>query len=287
MKWSAICLGLMLAAEVLPAQQDSLMRDAVRLVTEGRGDSARTLVRRRLAVTSPADTLFPEALFTAGVVAADPDSAMRYFRRTSVEYAQSGWADRALLRIAQLSFAAGDVGGTYSSAQRVLTDYPFSRVRAQAAYWAGRAQIDLGNLPLACRYLTQAADSAADDVEISNRARFYVQRCAALPVANTPAVPPVDTARRDSASAARPPAATPPAATTFTVQIAAVRSVAAADQAMQNLKRAGYESRVTRDTDGFLKIRVGRFRTRPEAQRLATEIRGKLAASTPFVVEEP
>src|SRR5205814_1658985 len=115
--------------------------------------------------------------------AADPDSALSYFRRTSIEHSQSPWADRALLRIAQLSFAGGDVNTAFRSADRVLTDYPLSTVRAQAAYWAGRSQIDLGNLAGACHYLKHAADSAADDVELANRARFYVQRCAGLPIA--------------------------------------------------------------------------------------------------------
>src|SRR3970282_1766967 len=91
--------------------------------------------------------------------------------------------------IPQLSLAAGDVATTYSSAQRVLTDYPFSAVRAQAAYWAGRAQIDLGNMAGACRLLSQAADSAGTDGELANRAHFYVQRCANLPLARADSAP--------------------------------------------------------------------------------------------------
>ncbi len=277
----------MLVASPLPAQQDSVMREAVRLVTEGRGDSARALVRRRLAVTQPSDSSYAEALYTAGVVAADPDSALKYLRRTSVEYSQSAWADRALLRVAQLAFASGDVSATFSSADRVLSDYPFSTVRAQAAYWAGRAQIDLGNLAVACRYLTLAADSAADDIETANRARFYVQRCSNLSSARADSARP-DSARHDSAAAPPTLPKPPPAAAPmmFAVQVAAVRNAAAADQSMQALKRAGYEPRVVRDPDGFLKVRVGRFKTKVEAQRLATEIRRKLT-STPFVVEEP
>src|SRR5262249_21208417 len=154
---------------------------------------------------------------------------------------------------------------TYSSAERVITDYPFSPIRAQAAYWAGRAQIDLGNLPIACRYLQQAADSSADDVETANRARFYVQRCANLPALVTrdstrtdpapppPAAPPAGAGRGATppkappAAAKTPPAAAPSAAKTYAVQVSAVRSVAAADQSMQVLKRAGYEPRVARD----------------------------------------
>jgi hypothetical protein len=286
-----LLVGL-LAGAPLSAQQDSSLRVAVRLVTEGRGDSARSLVRRRLAAVPPSDSSYAEVLYTAGVVASNPDTALKYLRRTTIEYSQSAWADRALLRIAQLSFAAGDATSTFSSAERVITDYPFSPVRAQAAYWAGRAQIDLGNLQSACRYLRQAADSSGDDVETANRARFYVQRCL-----NLPAGAKKDSVRADTVAATTAPPKTPPvtkvspplagsAAKTYAVQVAAVRSVAAADQSMQALKRAGYEPRVTRDTDGFFKVRVGSFKTKAEAQKLATDVRRK-ANLTPFVVEEP
>ena len=64
-----------------------------------------------------------------------------------------------------------------------------------------------------------------------------------------------------------------------------IQIAGAADQTMQALKHGGYDPRVLRDADGFLKVRVGRLKTRPEAQRLATEIRRKLGG-TPFVVEE-
>lgn len=284
--WGGPCLLLLLAVRPLSAQQDSTLKVAVRLVTEGQGDSARALVRAKLAATASTDSTYSEVLYTAGVVAANADSALAYFRRTSVEYSQSAWADRALLRIAQLAFASGDLNTAFRSAERVLADYPFSTVRAQAAYWAGRSQLDLGNLALACRHLTQAADSAGDDVELSNRARFYVQRCAAMPLAA------IDTARRDTTVVApapgAPPALTPPALPApsfFTVQIAAVRSAGSADQTMQALKRAGYDPRVVRDADGFLKVRVGRFKTRTEAQRMAAEIRRKIGG-TPFVTGE-
>jgi hypothetical protein len=283
-KYLLVLLGLGLPS-VLAAQQDSALHEAVRLVTEGRGDSARAIVRRKLASTSTSDSSYAEVLYTAGVVASNSDSALRYLRRTTIEYSQSSWADRAFLRIAQLSFAAGDPATTFNSAERVITDYPFSPVRAQAAYWAGRAQIDLGNLAVACRYLRQASDSAADDLEIANRARFYVQRCQNLATAKP------DTARPDSLQRSTSPAtttttSTPATAVMYAVQVAAVRSPAAADQSMQALKRAGYDARVSRDADGLLKVRVGHFKTKAEAQRLATEIRRKVPRSTPFVVDE-
>ena len=268
------------ASAPLSAQQDSALREAVRLATEGQGDSARVLVRKRLAATPPADAGFPEVLYAAGVVAANPDTALRYFRRTSVEYSGSAWADRALLRMAQIAFASGDLNTAYQSAQRVLADYPFSPVRAPAAFWAGRAQLDLGDLSGACRFLTQAADSAAEDVELSNRARFYAQRCQSLPLAQKPdSAPPADTS---GGGQVNPPAA---GAVAYAVQVSAVRSAGSADQAMKTLRTYGYQPRVSRDPDGFLRVRVGRFKTKAEAQRLATEIKRKVGG-TPFVVEE-
>lgn len=284
-------LMFLVLSSPLAAQQDSVLRNAVRLVTEGRGDSARALVRRRLATTPSGDSSYAEVLFTAGVVASNPDSAVRYFRRTSMDYSQSPWADQALLRIAQLAFAGGDVATTLSTAQRVLTDYPFSLVRPQAAYWAGRAQIDLGNLSAACRLLSQAADSAGEDVELANRAHFYVQRCSNLTFASADTTtkdtaPPGASPTKPPSASGKPAAGTPAPASVFAIQISAVRSAAAADQSMQALRRAGFDSRVSRDGDGLLKVRVGRYRTRAEAQRVATEIKRKLN-TTAFVVEEP
>jgi hypothetical protein len=274
---------LVLAALPAGAQQDSALREAVRLATEGQGDSARALVRKRLATTAPADSTFPEVLYAAGVVAAHPDTALRYFRRTSVEYSASTWADRALLRIAQIMFAGGDLNGAYQSAQRILADYPFSAVRAPAAFWAGRAQLDLGDLAGACRLLTQAADSSADDVELANRARFYVQRCQGMP---PPLAQKPDSTPRDSAAGANKPAnPAAPLPAAWTVQVSAVRSPASADQAMKALKTYGWDSRVSRDADGFLRVRVGRYKTRAEAQRIAADIKRKLGGA-PFVVEE-
>lgn len=278
MKVTVAALLTLLLASPLGAQQDSTLQLALRLVTEGQGDSARALVRSRLGRTPSSDSLYPEILYTAGVVAADADSALRYFRRTSIEFSQSPWADRALLRLAQLAFADGDLSSTLRSAQRVLTDYPLSPVRPQAAFWAGRAQLDLGDIAAACGFLAHAADSAGTDVELANRARFYLQRCQLASLARP------DSVRTDtSITAATPPAA---AAVMYAVQISAVRSVASADQAMQSARRAGYDPRVVRDPDGFLKVRVGRFRTRAEAQRLLTELRRRIGG-TPFVVEEP
>lgn len=251
-----------------PPLPDSALQTAVRLATEGRGDSARTLVRARLRVTPARDTLLPAVLFAAGVVAAEQDSAAAYFRRVSVEFSNSAWAPAALVRLAQFAFAARDYGAVLRTTDRARLDYPPSVQRAAAVFWGARAHLELGETGPGCSLLRQAESEAGDDVELANRARFYLQRCASLADTTTQA----DTTGRS-------------ATVVFTVQVAAVRSPLAADALMRDLRAAGHDPRVMREPDGMLKVRVGRFATRAEAQRLIEPLRRRFGGS-PFVVEE-
>ncbi len=268
---------LCLAATPLAAQQDSLLLEAVRLATEGQSDSARAVVQSKLASMSPQDSGYAEILYTAGLVSDTSATAVTYFRQVSIEYSDSPWADRALLRLAQFAYAAGDLRSVLRSAERILLDYPMSTVRAQAAFWAGRTELDLNNAPAGCRLMAQAHDEAVEDVELANRAAFYLQRCATTLNAQREAA-------ADSASAAARPSV-PSGVRTFAVQVAAVTNPAAADRAMRALRAEGYDARVFRDQDGLLKVRVGRFRRRRDAEALMRELRGKVPGD-PFVVEE-
>jgi hypothetical protein len=255
-----------------PPFADSLLREAVRLASEGLGDSARLLLRQRLAALAPTDSLVPQAAFAAGVVASDRDSAAAYFRRVSVEYSNSIWAPAALVRLAQFAFAAGDHRAVLRVADRARLDYPASVQRAAAAFWGARAHLDLGELTAACALLQQAEAEAGDDVELANRARFYLQRCVTI---TTPATAPAP----DTSAAARTPVV-------YAVQVAAVQSPLAADATMRDLRAAGHEPRVLREADGLFKVRVGRFATRAEAQRVLEQLRRRFG-SGPFIVEEP
>lgn len=251
------------------AQEDSVLTRAVQLATEGQGDSARAMVARRLATLTPSDPGYAEALYAAGRVSENVDRAMNYFRRVSIEYASSSWADRALLRLAQLSFGTGDIAAALRAAQTVISDYPLSAMLPEANYWAGVSLLELGNPQDGCSRLGEAEAGAGENIELSNRARYQLRRCAAL-------------ARGDSAE-------TPPARPTrgaFSVQVAAVGTPAAADEVMRSLRQSGYESHVVRAPDGLFKVRVGRYPDRGQAQRVATELKSKLGGS-PFVVEEP
>src|SRR3970282_1094289 len=88
------------------------------------------------------------------------DTALTYYRRVSIEYTQSSWAAPALVRLAQFAYAARDFSTASVSAERVLGDYPVTPVRAQAAYWAGRARLELNELAAGCGLTQQAATQA-------------------------------------------------------------------------------------------------------------------------------
>jgi hypothetical protein len=273
-----ITLAALAAAAPLHAQQDSSLRAAVQLATEGRGDSARAVVRSRLGGAGPDDSLLPEVLYTAGVVAADADSASHYFRRVSIEFSRSDWAAPALLRLAQIAFGTGDYAGALRSARRVISDYPFSPVRADASFWAGRASFELGGIAEGCRLVQAARDGAADNIELAYRAAYHLQRCTATTAR--------DSAPPDSAAPRPAPApGAPPARVGYAVQVAAVQNAAAADELMQRLNAAGYEPQVVRDSSGFFKVRVGRFPARDDAVRVAAELK-RLLGGDPFVVEQ-
>jgi cell division septation protein DedD len=270
----AVLLVLTAFGGAAQAQDDSLFADtvlnaAVRLAAGGQGDSARALVRGRIAALSPVDSAYPAALYAAGLVAGSAESALTYFRRVSIEYTQSPWAAPALVRLAQYAYASGDFATAVTSAERVLSDYPLSSARAAAAYWAGRAHLELSELAPACARMEQAQAEAGPDIETANRARFYLQRCTAAPP------PPMDSAA----------AAAPPKTTQYSVQVGAVRSAAAANDLMQRLTQYGFPTRVVRDPDGLLKVRVGPYKTRAEAQRASSRLKTRLGGS-PFVVEE-
>ncbi len=269
-----LTFALLFAATPLVAQQDSLMREAVRLATEGQSDSARAIVESQLNRLSPSDASYAELLFTAGMVSDTARVAAQYFRRVSIEYSRSPWADMALLRLAQLAFAAGDLADVRRYTGRIILDYPLSPVRGQAAFWAGRAEFDLDDPVAACRHMDDAERNTADNIELANQVAFYLQRCASVLAGGA--------SRADSASADE---SNRGGVTVYAVQVAAVSSAAAADQAMRALGAAGHPARVFKDTDGLLKIRVGRFRRRQDAEALVPELR-RVIGGSPFVVEE-
>lgn len=306
LRWWSASVGLPLAAAaciarpaLCPAQTEPRLVRAVRLAQEGSGDSARAVVQRVLDATPSTDTLYPQILYARAVVAANPQDMRRDLQRVTAEYAASTWADRSLLRLAQLDFAGNDLESAARNLERLRLDYPTSPVYAQAAFWAGRIYFDLRRAPSACRWLAEGLPRVGTDVELKNRLQFYNQRCAGVALDTARA----DSARGDSiaeASAGQPAdSAKPPepadsgkpvaaAADTarhpavFRIQIAAVNTRAAADSIAKRVKAGGVEA-VVAEEKGLYKVRVGTYPTRAAAQAALAGVRAKLGGQA-FVV---
>lgn len=264
---------------VAQGQTDPRLAAAVRSAQEGQSDSARNVVRRLLAATPPTDTLYPEILYTQAMVAGEAGEMRRHLQRVAVEYGGSSWADDALLRLVQMDYATRNFEGAARNLERLRLDYPLTPLLPQAAYWAGRTYFDLGNTDLGCRWLADGI-ARAQDIEARNQLEYLNQRCGA---------PPADTARpADSVprpAAAPPPRAAPEGDARFRVQVAAVATPGAADEAASRVEALGFPALIVRER-GLYKVRAGAFGTREEAQAAVGKLKASLGGS-PFIVAEP
>ncbi len=272
----------------LAAQTEPRLVTAVRLAQDGLSDSARAVVGRILGALPPTDTLYPEVLYTMGFLAATESDRRLHLRRVVVDHAQSQWADDALLQLAQLDYAVGNAEAVVRQVDQLLRDYPATPLTATAAFWGARAAGDRRDAETACRLAAAGLDAAAagSDVELRNQLEFQRQRCQGI------AATLAESVRNAAGPPSRPadeppsrPAVQPSSRRGFYVQVSAVKTQIAANTEIARVKRAGYSAIVVRE-GGLLKIRVGAFRTRPEADAAAAEIRSKIGAR-PFVVRVP
>lgn len=277
MKALALLAAACLLSARLPAQTDPRLQTAVQLYQAGRQDSARALVRQLLQTLPPTDSVYPQALYTAGLLAADAQTVQTNLQRVVIEYGQSPWADDALLRLAQFYWAQGDPASAVQSVERLRRDYPNSPLEPRADLIAAQAYFNLKDEASGCARLRDALAAAAGDVEFRNQLAFYLPRCPAPAppaVAGTPGGTPAEST------------AAPPAATSYAVQVLAVKSATQVDDMLTRLKVMGFDARVVRDTSGFFKVRVGRYATRDEAVRAQARLKTRIGGQ-PFVVEEP
>ena len=264
----------------LSAQTDSRLVEALRLAQSGQVDSGRAIVRRLLATLSPGDSAFPQALLAAAKIAPDAQTVSSNLNRIVVEYGAGPWADDALLLLTQLYFAQHDPAQTVQAAERLNRDYPDSPLRPRANFSAGRAYFELKNEARGCELIRNALDGAGDDVEFKNQVSFYASRC------SPPASPVTTTTATSTPASPDTSVKAPSTPRAYAVQVLAVKSAAQVDDMLTRLKVMGFEARVVRDSTGFFKVRVGRYATREEAQRVQARLKQKVGGQ-PFVVDEP
>ncbi len=290
----AAFLLLAVSSRDLRAQNDPRLVAAVRLAHDGMSDSARSVVGRMLAATEPTDSIYPEVLYTAGILASTERDRRLAFRRVVVEYAQSDWADDALLQLAQLDYAAGNPEGTVHQVEQLIRDYPESPLQAGASLWGSRAANDRRDPATGCRLADLGLAAVGSDVELRNQLEFQRQRCRSLGAMQAEAVraaaeDSATKARADSAAKARggPPAGKPqpPKRDGFFVQLSAVGTQAAANAEVARFRGAGFTPVIVRES-GLFKIRIGPYATRGEADTALTRARGRFGGR-PFVVHVP
>jgi hypothetical protein len=300
MSRAAQCLfALLLAgASAAAAQTDPRLVAAVRSAQEGQGDSARSAVDRLLAATAPTDSLYPEILYTQAMVANTAADMRRHLQRVVVEHPTSSWVDDALLRLVQMDYATRSFDNAARNLERLRLDYPMTPLFAQAAYWGGRTYFDLKDTTRACRWLADGIARADSDLELQRQLGFLYQRCdvrvaagdsgtAGQPGGGTAdTTPKPQAAQPDSATtpkaAAQPTAAQP---ARFRIQVAAVATPGAADDAASKAEGLGFPAVIVRER-GLYKVRAGAFATRQEAQAAVSKLKARIGGS-PFVVAEP
>ncbi len=266
--------SLLLLPAALAAQTDARLVDALRMAQEGSSDSARTTEEQLLQATPPTDSLYPQVLYTAGLVSRSVEEMRRNYSRVAVEYTWSAWADDAIMRLGLLDYASGNVAGALRQFERVRSDYPDSPLIAATSEWAARALFDQKKPADACAWLTLGRAAAGEDIELGNRLAFLSGRCTSL-AAPTP----------DTTPAAPPAPAPTPARAGYGVQIGAVNTDAAAQSLLTNLKAAGFTGYVVQEK-GLFKVRAGPWPDRAQAQQAIARVQQKLGGA-PFVVKEP
>lgn len=299
------------------ARRDTLYRRAQRLVNEGKGDQGRTIVDSLLKAASPGSPAYADALFWRASLATTSAEAERDYRQITVDFPLSPRTEDALLRLAQLELQRGDRSAALAHLERLVRENGTGTSRARAGYWMARVYFEMDDTTRACEALagSRAAITAAD-VELRNQVDYLAQRCpivatavvkAAAPAAVPPApLPPVtDTvvARMDSTPASasvKIPAAPATASTAkpgpskaasasadpqrFSVQVAAYRTAQEAQRLVKKYRTNGYDARVAGSVAPF-RVRIGRFKTRPEAVALAKVLKEKSGAAFVVVAE--
>ncbi|MDP9143991.1 MAG: hypothetical protein M3N43_04740, partial [Actinomycetota bacterium] len=160
---------LVLLATPAAAQTDPRLVEAVRVAREGLPDSARAITARLLNTMGRTDPVYAELLYTIALVAPTEQDRRLYLRRVAIEFASSGWADNALLQLAQLDYASGNAEAAQRQVGQLMADYPESDVLAEAALWGARAAFDRNDPRMACAWVASGVAAAGGDIELRNR----------------------------------------------------------------------------------------------------------------------
>lgn len=241
------------------AQEASLLDQAERLADRGAVPEARQALARWESDFGESAPLGERARawYLAGRLAGEGDEAELSYLRVIIEGSTTPYADDALLRLAQLKYAAGDYAKVVEYLGRLRRDYPTSEHGPEALLWISRAARQLGDTHRACAAAEQGlAELAPGDTLLERSFREEQSACGA-------------------------------AERTYTVQVAAFRDEAAAQNLARELLIAGYDAWVLGASadDPIYRVRVGRGLLEAEAQSLSERLVRE--GYSPFLVSQP
>jgi hypothetical protein len=186
------------------------------------------------------------------------DLAIKLFQEISTRFQNTVYAERALFRLGQYHFA----DGTYHRARQyfstLLEQYPASNLAPQAAYYAAKSLLIIGNSPQIRDELSRCAEKypgtwmanfAADDLTRLKAAGYH----------------------QASDSKKQPPAP-------YTVQIGAYASRENAANQQRSFSQAGYSALIKEKKEGrriYYQVLVGEFTNRNQARAFADEVQRK------------
>jgi tetratricopeptide (TPR) repeat protein len=247
------------AAGGAAAQESSLLDKADSLADRGQAQAARQVLARwesEIGESAPLEQR-AQAWFLAGRLSEDGAAAELNYIRVVVEGSSTQYADDALLRLGQYKYAEGEYAKAIEYLARLRRDYPTSEHGPHALLWVSKSASSLGDVERACA----AAEQGLREL------------------------PPADTLLERSFLEER--ASCGQSARTYTVQIAAFRDVAAAQNLARRLLAEGYDAWVLNatDRDSLYRVRVGRGLIEAEAQALIDRL--VAAGHSPFLVSQP
>jgi cell division septation protein DedD len=279
--WVALVAALPRRSHAQAMSRDSLAYARARqMVAEGNGTAGRAIVDSALATIPANSARYAEGLFWRASIASSALDAERDYRRIAVEYSLSPRVPDALTRLAQLELARGDRMLAARHLERLLREFPPQPARAAAWFWLARVGFEDNDVARGCIALDSAqALASSGDAELVNQIRYESSRCLTRPASGAPITAPGATVTGKATpvtpatpgrSAAHRQVAGVPAS--FTVQVGAYPTRAAANRLRTRLARQGFAARVV-PAGKLFRVRVGRFRTKADAERTATKLK--------------
>jgi tetratricopeptide (TPR) repeat protein len=248
-----LAIGVCVAtATPLRAQSGGLLDASERAADLGQADEAREFLRRWFdspeAAGRQADV--ERARFLRARLTSDLDSARVDYLWVAVR-GDTRYGAAARLRLAQLYVAEGRLDRAQEDLERMRADYPGNRLEFESWLWTGNARRAAGDVAGACAAWETAASLSTAPAHAAelDLVRSALQECGADPGGVA-------------------------AGESFSVQLGAFTSKAAAEELRNRIVASGSTARVLEPAEagGLYRVRSGRFAGREEAARHAVRL---------------